>query len=226
MGLRGWIELNVKPKRAVICWFRIWPEHGFENTLFTFFSSCDIMFLSVRTFSLLTATCSHYDLSLPFPCLCFPKIVKFGFTSSHFPHFKKMLMVLWKTPESNMKRVSVFAHKNTLTLHDLTKSWNIFKWPLITQLEAEWLPVMCWPFRVQSIHRCLSSKRSNCHSWPFLYGECEPGPFSITPSIKTSQYAQQLHSGEKRMHGMCLQHHNSSPFTHGLIWPGQKGIGQ
>lgn len=51
------------------------------------------------------------------------------------------------------------------------------------------------------------------------------GPSSISPRIKTSQYAQQLHGGEERMHGMCLQHHNSSPFTHGLIWPGQKGIG-
>lgn len=85
MGLRGWMELYVKPKRAVICWFRISLQRGFKNTSVTFFSSWDKTFLSVRVFSFLTAICSH-DLSLPFPCLCFPKIVKFGLNSSHFPH--------------------------------------------------------------------------------------------------------------------------------------------
>lgn len=197
-----------------------------HNTLLTFFSSCDIVFLSVRTFSLLTAACSHYDLSLPFPCLCFPKIVKFGFTSSHLPHFKKMLMILWKTLQSNMKRVSVFAHKNTPTLHDLTKKLKHIQ--MITDHPIRSWVIACHVLTFQgAIYPQMSQLQEKQLSFLALsVWWMWAGPFSITPSIKTSQYAQQLHSGEKRMHGMCLQHHSSSPFTHGLIWPGQKGIGQ
>lgn len=47
----------------------------------------------------------------------------------------------------------------------------------------------------------------------------------ISPHIKNSQYAQQLHGRGGRMLGMCLQHHNSSVLSHWLIWPGQMGMG-
>lgn len=39
------------------------------------------------------------------------------------------------------------------------KSWNIFKWLLIIQLGADWLPVMCWPLRVQSKSTGVSAPR-------------------------------------------------------------------
>lgn len=115
------------------------------------------------------------------------------------------------------------------------KSWNIFKWLLIIQLGADWLPVMCWPLRVQSKSTGVSAPRgatvilgcgSSCPvnvSRALLHTN-SPHPHSSR--IKTSQYAQQLHSGGEGMRGMCLQHHNPSPLSHGLIWPSQEGIGQ
>lgn len=120
------------------------------------------------------------------------------------------------------------------------KSWNIFKWLLIIQLGADWLPVMCWPLPVQSKSTGVSAPRgatvilgcgSSCpanvsrallHSPPPSLRPLHP----LSSRIKTSQYAQQLHSGGEGMRGMCLQHHNPSPLSHGLIWPSQEGIGQ
>lgn len=111
------------------------------------------------------------------------------------------------------------------------KSWNIFKWLLIIQLGADWLPVMCWPLRVQSKSTGVSAPRgatvilgcgSSCPanvSRALLHSPPPP----ISSRIKTSQYAQQLHSGGEGMRGMCLQHHNPSPLSHGLIWPKPRG---
>lgn len=152
-------------------------------------------FCSVRAFSLLTAICSHRS---PLPCLCFSKIVKCVFTFTLFPHLPSPGN--GDDPDDPGKYVKsqcFFGKESRLTLHDLTKSWNIFKWPLITQFELEWLPVMCWPFRVQSIHGCLSSKKSNCHSWPFLYSECEPGPPPYPPVLKPHNMPNNCTAGKR-----------------------------
>lgn len=108
------------------------------------------------------------------------------------------------------------------------KFWNNFKWLLIIQLGADWLPVMCWPFKVQFKSMDVSAPRGAT----VILGRGSSCRANVSrallhiPRIKTSQYAQQLHSGGERMHGMCLQHHNSSLLSHGLIWPSQEGIGQ
>lgn len=37
MGLQAWMLLNLKSKWLVMCGYWIWQEHGFKNSLFTFF---------------------------------------------------------------------------------------------------------------------------------------------------------------------------------------------
>lgn len=71
---------------------------------------------------------------------------------------------------------------------------------------------MCWPLPVQSKSAGVSAPRGatvilGCGSSnsPTSAGT------STARSIKTSQYAQQLHSGGEGMCGMCLQHHNRTP---------------
>lgn len=92
------------------------------------------------------------------------------------------------------------------------KSWNIFKCLLIIQLEADWLPVMCWPLPVQSKSAGVSAPRG---ATVILGCGSSNSPTSTGTStargIKTSQYAQQLHSWGEGMCGMCLQHHNRTP---------------
>lgn len=59
--------------------------------------------------------------------------------------------------EKKMLAYSKFSHD--VAERKKKKSWNIFKWLLIIQLGADWLPVMCWPLRVQSKSTGVSAPR-------------------------------------------------------------------